>query len=207
MYVVNVMVEYFQKLISRSELISPILIGLFGIFISKALKWLCSLVRNSIYSFREFTISGAWLATFDSLFVNGEQIIELVRLKQKKENISIYLEHYNSQINKVMKYTGSGIKRGDKFSAFYNAVDKSRDQSGVIALVLKSNPGKTFPIFSGTCIEYGHSAGEDIKEFKNIYELRRIRLSLYRRVRLFLRITCFENYDKINSYVKLVPYS
>lgn len=180
------------------DVIKTLFVALICAVIIKIFVWLCALIKNSIFSHKQFSISGIWIASFDSLYKKKRHIIELVKIYQKQEFIYLYMEHYTSATKNVLKYKGFGINRASKISAIYYALDKTCAQHGVFILRIKLNHPDPQPTLNG---EYAEFSNDDNRIFHNDYELKRISLSIYRRLKLTLRIQCFNTYDIFNSYI------
>ena len=200
----SVIKNYFINLIGNRELHDAILIGVLAVLILKAFEWLYAQIKSFVFSHRQFTISGIWIANFDSLLIKTRNNIELVKIKQKQEFINLYLEQYNNETQHLLKFKGFGINRASKISAVYYALGKTFAQHGVFILRVKDNYPEPLPILSGKYAEFGSSENENsivISKDGDEYELKRISMPLYRRLRLAFHIQCFKDYDTLKSYI------
>ena len=184
---------YIPKEISDNLILG--IVALAALVVEKIFIFSYNYFKNIRFSSHQnFTISGTWLTNFPSYTLNKD-ICELVRISQDQEKIRLYIEHHNDlKKNNFLKLEGSGVFRANKMSAVYYPKDSSDSRSGVF--VLRTNGG----VLNGRYAEFESTKnGYNIHKDKR-YTLKRIRLPLFKRIKMKLRIQCFKNYDDLKDY-------
>ena len=189
-------IDYF----SRTELIDILIIGIIAIIIQKSLLFSYIYIKNAIFTHRNFTLSGIWLANFFS-YEEGIHNYELVKINQNQENIRFYIEHYTNASNNVLKLLGRGIFKGSKFSSYYYPLDKSDFQNGVFILRTVSSPGRNAQLL-GKYVEFETSENGEILHNED-YVLKRIELPIRKRIKMKFHIQVFKNYDDMHNFYSL----
>jgi hypothetical protein len=186
-------------IISRS-FFESLLIALFGAGALKLLAILYKLFSSIAYSFENFTISGTWVASFDS-YLSDKKNIEILQIKQNQELVFFYLEQYNNKKNKPIAFLGRGIFRGSEFSAIYYAAHKSFARNGVFTLRLVHDV-QSHTLLSGEYAEFANTQeGNKIEIAKGSYRLRKINLPVAYALRLRLRMQTFRNFNEAVSTI------
>ncbi len=197
--------NYIINLVGNRQLQDTILIGVLAVIILKTLAWLYALIKNIVFAHRQFTIAGIWLANFDSLLIEERNNVELVKIKQKQELIELYLEQYNNKTQHVLKFKGFGINRASKISAVYYALGNTFAQHGIFILRVKENYPDPLPILSGKYAEFENNENSIIiSKDGDEYELKRLSIPIYKRLKLALHIQCFKDYDALKAYISKV---
>ncbi len=156
-------------------------------------------IINSIYSHKNFSISGIWLANFNS-YEKGKHNYELVRIIQNQEIFRLYIEHYTNTTGHVRKLLGNGIFRGSKFASIYYSLDKSDIRNGVFLLRTIFSPSEPTYLLGKYAEFESTENGETLHISREDYVLNRITLPIVKSIKMKLHIQCFRNYADINTY-------
>jgi len=169
-----------------------------GIFI-KSLAFLYEQIKNLVRSTQSFSVSGIWTAAFESN-IPGKHVVEIFKITQNREKISLYLQHYGNITKTVRKYRGIGIFRGKAISLAYFDESRDRSHSGVFSLVLdQDSAGET--IVRGQYAELG--IGDNSNKIvigNDQYIARKIRPNLSILARLYLGVKCFSSFEEANDF-------
>jgi hypothetical protein len=125
----------------------------------KALVFVYAQITTFVRRTQPFSIAGIWTANFESS-IPGKHVVEIFKITQYRENISLYLQHYNNIKDTFRKYRGIGKFRGNSISLVY--YDKSGDTpiNGVFSLVIERDAsGKT--LVGGRFAELGRVGTAD----------------------------------------------
>lgn len=194
--------------LTKKELIDNFTIGLVGlaaILLRRIFVILYDYLNNILFSYRNFTISGIWLAGFLS-YISGKHNYELVRITHDKENIRLYIEQYNNLTNSIFKFGGNGVFRASKMSAVYYPLDRSEIRSGVFALRTINTPNGEIAL-TGRYAEFeSNENGETLRIADTNYSLKRIKLPLIKSIKMKLHIPSFKNYDDLKAYLSKNKY-
>lgn len=188
-------------LLTNKELMDSLSIGLVGLALlglQKIFVILYNYFQNILFSYRNFTISGIWLANFLS-HIKDKRNLELVRISHDQENIGLYMEQYSNLRNRIYKFEGSGVFRASKMSAVYYPLEKSEITHGVLALrTISTQAGEV--ALTGKYTEF--ETTENGETLRNVdYTLKRIKLPLVKRIWMKFRIPCFRDYAELNAYL------
>lgn len=187
--------------LTKNGLMDSLSIGLLGLAalgLQKIFVVLYDYFQNILFSYRNFTISGIWLADFLS-HIKDKRNLELVRISHDQENIRLYMEQYSNLRNRIYKFEGSGVFRASKMSAVYYPLEKSDITHGVLALrTINTQTGEV--ALTGKYTEFETTEnGETLRDME--YTLKRIKLPLVKRIWMKFRIQCFRDYADLNAYL------
>ena len=191
-------------LLTNNVFFENIVIGIMGAITLKALHLLYTKIINYIYLNNHFSISGIWIAEFDT-GIKNKRNIEIINIKQNKESIIFYLEQYNSLSSEIIKYRGRGIFRGSEFTAIYFPISKNDMQNGALILRVIHAPGQIATL-DGIFSEFACS--EKITDIvKGNYQLQRFDLPLSRKIAFYIYRSYFNNYEELLKYKRNYPTS
>jgi hypothetical protein len=186
--------NHLLQIFANKSFVDEIVFGVLGVIVFHLGMIAFSRLSDALFAEKNFTVSGTWLARFES-YISGKRNIEIVRFVQKRERISFKIQQFSTPQGRVKKFKGEGILRGVSLSAVYYAADPQDIQSGVLALSAGSRSGD-----GGTSLR-GHYAelpiGADFNRIvigKEEYILNRFHLSIFQRLKLFFGIHCFKDY-------------
>ncbi len=138
----------------------------------------------------EFNLNGYWKNTH----INhcNDEIIEIVRMKQIKNEIRMYITQYKKE--SVKKYQGSGVISGNSIASYYCG----KEQVGIFLLGIKNdNDGNMWlegEFLEGVDLNLSRKTRE-----KNVYRLERIKLSVKEKNKL---LSCKNKYDTAKEIVR-----
>jgi len=194
------LVEYIGSLPLRSEFLDTLVIGILGAFVLKTASFFYSVIMNRIYTGNHLSISGYWIANFSS-YVAGKNNMELVRIRQNKESIELYIEQHSNISSKIKKFKGKGIFRGAEMSAIYFPVDHNKTQNGVFILKLLDSLDHE-PNLSGIYSEFVYDNEKRTNIHKGDYSLKPVDLP-FQNILLFLfRKSYFSSLSDIDAFLK-----
>lgn len=193
--------DVFFDLLLRREFYENIIIGLVGAGVLKVIDLSYKYASSLAFSYNHFTISGIWVAEFES-YVPQKANIELLRITQRREAIFFYLEQYSNYTKTPRKFQGQGIFRGTELSAIYYALDRNIVQNGVLALRLVHSPADP-SLMIGEYAEFvSTQEGSKIELGKGEYCLRKIDLPVTKKLKPLFHRQTFEGYASIRKYLK-----
>jgi hypothetical protein len=91
-------------------------------------------IRQLLRARGAYRITGIWIGTCELPRYRGDKAIEIYRLVTKKEQVTISVFHYPPNGEKIQKYEGAGIYRGNLISAFYYIPEPNSLESGVFVI-------------------------------------------------------------------------
>jgi len=163
------------------------------------LGWLSwGLVRVLQHLFRAsreyYRINGIWIGPCKLPRHSGEvEGIEIYSLNKREENVTFSFFHYRPDIQKITRYEGAGVYRGEMLSAFYYIADSKSSESGVFVL------HKVGEMFKGGYAQYLLSSGMKLYQSPEDFIVRRIQISLWAQVRMLLRRPPFPRYEQVKE--------
>lgn len=147
-----------------------------------------------------FTVSGFWVGTCVLPSYNDSPSIEIWRITQKDQAISLKFFEYKSSSERIDKCTGSGVFRGGLFSAIYYSTRPDSYESGVLALRLRGMG------LSGVYAQY--DVGKSDEKFfasDTTYELFRVRLSWRRALLFAFGRKPFKDFAEVSQFCSTTP--
>ena len=124
----------------------------------------------------EFDLNGHWKNS--RLNQNGEEIVEIVKIKQVKYEIKLSITQYKKE--SVKKYQGGGVISGDSIATYYCG----KNQAGIILLGIKNDTdGKRW--LEGEFLEGPDLNSSRKTRNKNVYRLDRISFGIKEKWKLF----------------------
>lgn len=172
----------------------PIITYVFKLFWDKFQNYMY--IKNA-----SFKLDGTWFVKHGVYYNKNIDVIEIISIKQKSENIVLRIEQYKSNKNTVSKFYGSGIIKSNYVSLYYAAKESDSKQTGVMTLEVKDNRSITY--LSGCYYELC----DDQNEYgftnypKDCYKAYRLTLSKKEKIKSLLKICLFKNYDCVKSYI------
>lgn len=185
------------SIISENKLFENIFIGVIGAIILKIFHILYKNIVNLIYVKNNFSISGFWVASFDS-YIEDKKNIEIIHIKQKKDFIYLYGEQYNNLSENTRKFKGVGIFRGADITTVYYPANKNDIQTGALVLRVTHSANKA-TYLSGIFTEFSYS--ENLTKInKGKYEAHRLNISIFIRIRFLIKRKYFNSYTEVSNY-------
>lgn len=175
-------------------------LGFVGNWIWDRYSTLLPSVKNS----ESHAVSGLWLAMVAGQNKPGVLSIEVLRIRENKGHVSLYIEQYHSQATAPIRYAGKGVWRGGNLSAFYSNQNKMSTTSGVItARALDTVEGASQ--FWGKYTQVINRAGEPAQILTEPYAAVACKLSLRRQIRRLIGQTYFKNVAEAQAYYQALP--
>lgn len=177
--------------------------GFFGMLL---LEFVVDKIRDLLYQFwteSHFSVSGCWITRFSPPNPLKGQSIEIVRLKQKRDRVSVCIENYNSvRGGDIRRYVGDGRVRLSKVSVIYCNMSKELPDLGALVLHLATdNCGH--PVLRGKYDQLVEPAGEEkMLHCSEEYQLKRIDLPWRLRARRYMGKTCFASFQDVETWLK-----
>lgn len=126
----------------------------------------------------EYNLNGIWINEHKNY--EGENIIEVAKIKQSNSEINIIIHQYKEKSYK--KFKGKGIISGNNVMTYYIDTNPLSQQTGMIILNIKSD-GKGNASLVG---EYREPYDIENKRRRNDYILKRAKVNLGEKIRLFM---------------------
>lgn len=186
-------------IVSRS-FFESLLIALVGAGSLRLFAIFYKVLSNIVYSFDNFTISGTWVAIFDS-YLSDKSNVEILQIKQNYELVTFSLQQYSNKKTKPTLFLGRGVFRGSELSAIYYATHKNSARNGVFTLRLTHDDFSNI-ILKGEYAEFSNTEnGSFIEIAKGSYRLRKITLPMSNFIRLRFRMQAFSDYNEAVSVI------
>jgi hypothetical protein len=129
-----------------------------------------------------YRINGTWIGPCKLPRHTGEvEGIEIYHLNKRKENVTFSFFHYRPDVQKIIRYEGAGVYRGEVLSAFYYIADPQSSESGVFVL------HKSGEMFKGVYAQYLLSSGMRLYQSPEDFSLRRIQIPLLAQLKMLLQ--------------------
>ena len=145
-------------------------------------------------------VNGFWVGVVNSRHSNNNgPAINFYRIREKRGNLSVYIEHYKKDLNYTIKLVGVGLYSSPQVAIAYQFDKKYMHQSGVLAARLRNIVGG-HELLSTFC-QYAEKEDEDgtctLQCFAEEYVLKKIDLSWCRRFRALIGATYFNSFADI----------
>jgi hypothetical protein len=159
----------------------------------------------SVSGNKDFSISGIWVAVLNTKNTNTPTF-EILRLRERHNSVSIYIENYHSQRKSVIRCRGAGIHKSLFISAFYYSIDKMIPVSGALTLLSRSTCDLSSSYLTGVYVTYSDRVDSKDAEtilatVSNPYTLRRIQIGLVRQLGVFFGRTYFNTYHEVRGFI------
>lgn len=164
--------------------------------VAKSGQWLWGVLRQVVQSRHEFDISGNWISDCWLPSYGNARFIEIWRYSRNGDRVNLTFFAYDPNVSEPKKWSGGGIYRGPKLSAYYYQCDKSTYESGVIALELTTLRLKGVYAQFDPKVEKGK---EPLFVSDTEYFQKRIKLSFFPRVKMFLGFPPFRTYAEVKE--------
>ncbi len=166
-----------------------------------AFGWLVKYLLGELETLRKirskFSITGIWIGICKlPSYPPAIEAIEIYRFVIKREHVSLTFFNYRSDVP-VSKYKGTGIYRGNMFSAFYYLPQKTSFESGVFVVRLSGLK------LRGVYAQYDPRAEEKLLVSpRQQFELMRIQISFRARLRMWFGRPPFQTYSEVEKLYK-----
>jgi hypothetical protein len=148
-----------------------------------------------------FSLSGMWLACFDPVSPSQSQGVEIVRIRQRRDSVRLYLENYNSVRRSVLQLKGTGKYRSSHLAAVYYLNGKDRLDTGTFILRTRSSDSAdTVMVGVYTQLYDRHGKGETTLRSEP-YELHPLDIPVSVRIRRLWRRTFFRDYAELTNWL------
>jgi len=146
-----------------------------------------------------YTISGIWATNYYH-WADSTNSLEVVKIIQRKEKISIYYQHFRKTKTNCMTHgIGEGFFRTSELYMSYGPLEKERGGGGVLMLRLKDKEHRKM-ILEGLLLEFDRTPNQSLNA--NSYSLHRVRLPIWQKIKFWLRKPCFDSYEKASDYLE-----
>lgn len=186
---------------SLGEFLNDIVIA---IFIS-LLSYLCGKTYKKIRSIfykkaMSFSLDGLWYSWHNNF--QGENIIELIQIKQNREDVLIKMIQYKEHKKNKYTFRGRGIFTTDVISLFYCSDSKNLRQNGVMTLkILTHNINDIY--MKGTYYEINSERAKFQGFYPfGAYEVYRLNIPILKRIDLKRKKGIFFDFNSVNETVK-----
>lgn len=149
-----------------------------------------------------FSISGYWIASFQTTGASGKNNIEIVRLSQRKEYVEARIQqHSNLNRKKTKHFNAVGYFRTNELYLSYIEISKDSGGGGIIALRLGIDVVR-LPILTGEYLEIDRSS-TNYQHISGPYSLKKIHLNYMHKIRFFFKRPVFNTLEKAETFYKL----
>lgn len=144
-----------------------------------------------------FTLTGYWIASYKDLRTpeSGANHREIIRFKQRGEELFFQYEHHNSNDTFVTRGDGRGFVRSNEIYLFYKRQNLRRGSGGVLIMTIELTPIR-MPYLEGIFIERDRT-NPDERIISVPYTAKHIEMPFAKRIRMLCRKQAFRNYAQV----------
>lgn len=180
--------------------LGSLLLGFVGNWIWDRYSTLLPSMKNS----EAHAISGVWVAMVAGQNKPGVFALEVLRIRESKGHVTLYIEQYHSQAKAPIQYAGKGVWRGGNLSAYYSNQNKKSTTSGVLtAHALDTVSGASQ--FWGKYTQVINRANEPAQVLSEPYACVACELPLRQQVRRLVGKTYFKGVDEAQAFYQALP--
>lgn len=175
----------------------------FGLLGSLVAVVVCKIVMGAWYKVAKdrFSINGIWIATFNPPGHHDSGSIEIMAIRQWRDDIRIRFENYNTSRTKIIRFRGRGKFRSSQLSVYYYSISRSHPAIGAFVLRLRDSE-EGVPCLHGVYTQTRDRAKyRGVKIFTESYELRRISAPWAMRVRAVLHCPMFPDFASAEYWI------
>lgn len=175
-------------------------LGFVGNWIWDRYSTLLPSVKNS----ESHAISGLWLGMVAGQNKPGVVSIEVLRVRESKGHVNLYIEQYHAEAKAPIRYAGKGVWRGGNLSAYYSNRNKQSTTTGVITMrALDTIEGASQ--FWGKYTQVINRANEPADILTEPYASVACKLPLLRQMRRLAGRTYFTDVADVQKFYNALP--
>lgn len=179
------------------QLIIAVLISGLGFICGKIyIKFRSLLYKRTI----RFSLDGFWYSCHNNY--QEEKIIEVIQLKQNKEDVLVKIIQYKEKRKNMYTFRGKGIFTTDILSFFYYSDNESFKQNGVMTLKL-SNHNINEVFMDGTYYEINSEKDKNEGFYPlGTYKVYRLNIPFLKQIDFKMKRGIFSDYRKVKETIK-----
>ena len=147
-------------------------------------------------------IAGIWVTRFNRPQFPDRKVIEVIKVRERGGNVSLYIEHYRSMEVDVLTLAGRGVFIGKTLSLFFYFTAKYR--GGGTATCTRENLDCDPPLLKGVFTQILDRADEK-RINEQPYDLVRVNLPISRQLRRTVSLTFFGDYSQAEAFLSSLP--
>jgi hypothetical protein len=139
-----------------------------------------------------FNLSGIWIGACSMPSYGNTESLEIWRYSRSRGRIKLTFYAYTSDTSEIHTWSGAGVFRGTKFSAYYYENNRNTYESGVLALEARNLA------LRGIYAQFDPKAQkESLYVSKRDYIQNRISLPFWRRLRMIVGLPPFATFGEV----------
>lgn len=193
------MLPEFSQFALQSSFWFDVFTNIFAAVLLSTLAWLIvrliRIVLHLIHTGPAYhRLTGIWIGVCKlPTHPPGVDAIEIYRLNERKQSVSLRFFQYLPNPTKITRYEGGGIYRDGLLAAFYYIADPHNVESGVLMMRKDGNR------FKGVYAQYVLESEMTVFQSPEDFVLRRIQISLWAQVRMLFGRPPFRDYKPVKE--------